>query len=95
MNNQSSSDQKQKDSDSDTDNHVHFEQQLIESEQKNKHLMYKIDELNQIISSRFETTDRDGSKTPRQTIDTDYQHLFSMTDDKQRLIQDVNIIISI
>ena len=41
MNNQSSADQKEKNSDSDIDNHSDFEQRLIESELKNKHLMYK------------------------------------------------------
>jgi hypothetical protein len=73
------------------DNHPNLEQQLIESEQKNKYLMHKIDQL----LSRFGVTDIDDIKTPRPTADIDHQHLLSVTDDNQQHIQEVNKIVSL
>jgi len=61
--------------------------QLLKSEQRNKDLIHKIDELNQILSSKVEVSNTDDNKIPTEIIDDNYQHLLTISYEKQQEVK--------
>ncbi len=70
-----------------------LEKQLFESEENNKYLLSKINELNKILSSKSELQDTHDNQPSARTNDSDYQNLLSASHEKeQQYLQEVKKI---